>query len=1016
MLVTAVVALANEVGYWGVGLAEEKGMGGDGSGNYVDCSVLYLFHIDFCLLQKTVLSNLIQEIEPLDVSVIQKDIPPATVDAMKRTISGMLGLLPSDQFQVSIEALWEPLSKLLISSMMTGYTLRNAECRLCLERNLDTDEGFVSRPKTEDSQLEAEGMLVNNRMNKTSGNDESLESETRDRENGVPGLGQIPPEAEKYILNLQSRLSSAKRVINSPFNYIPTTNFLRVKGKAQLFRVQMQQFVGEEQNDLLDYLRSLQPEKVAELSEPTSPALKETIHSVVHGLLATLSPKMHSKAPTLSESTSTGIVNLGFEEDCIDLVENTSLPFHPQISLTRDYLARLLFWCMLLGHHLRGLEYRSELMELLALTGDVENDAFGGEQNVDALGTKPPAMLHLFHLKSRSNFTCQFALHHLTHLHCFSSKPSCPKFSNLLQGHISNSHLFQIHAHILRANAHQDNLTATRLIGHYPPKLALRVFHQLQKPNIFPFNAIIRVLAEEGLCSTAFSIFKELKLRSLFPNDLTFSFLLKAWSRAKHPHYVDQIHTHVLKNGFIGNPFVCNGLLAVYAKGLKDLVSARKVFDEMPDKGGVYCWTSLIAGYAQSCLSEDVLKLFLLMVKEGLRPEDDTMVSVLSACSNLDIVKVEIWVRISSKFLDDFDSEKSGRDSVNTVLVYLFGKWGKIDKSREIFDVVSDEGKTSVLAWNAMIGAYVQNGCASEALSLFRAMMEDSRCSPNHVTLVFVFSACAQVGDLCLGMRVHEYTKTRGRKGLGVNRNLCTALIDMYSKCGSLEKAREVFDQMVTKDVVSFNAMIMGLAINGDGEEALSLFFDMQELGLHPNAGTLVGVLCACNHSGLLMRGRQIFSDMSQDFSVAPNLDHYACYVDLLARVGCVEEAIEVVTSMPFKPNAFVWGALLGGCLLHNRLELTRHISNMLVDADPENSGGYVMLSNAFAVDRRWSDVSVLRGHMRTRGVRKQPGRSWISIDGILHEFLAGSPSHPYIKTIYYTLDILVKQMRLADH
>ncbi|KAK2974513.1 hypothetical protein RJ640_018678 [Escallonia rubra] len=624
-------------------------------------------------------------------------------------------------------------------------------------------------------------------------------------------------------------------------------------------------------------------------------------------------------------------------------------------------------------------------------------------------------MLHLSLLKSRNNFTSQFALHHLTHLHSFSSNSSYPKFSNLLQGHISNSHLLQIHAHVLRANAHQDNLTATRLIGHYPPKLALRVFHQLQKPNIFPFNAIIRVLAEEGLCSIAFSIFKELKLRSLLPNDLTFSFLLKAWSRAKHPHYVDQIHTHVLKNGFIGNPFVCNGLLVVYAKGLKDLVSARKVFDEMPEKGGVYCWTSLIAGYAQSCQSEDVLKLFFLMVKEGLRPEDDTLVSVLSACSNLDIVKVEIWVRISSEFLDDFDSEESGRDSVNTVLVYLFGKWGKIDKSRERFDVISDEGKTSVLAWNAMIGAYVQNGCASEALSLFRAMMEDSRCSPNHVTLVFVLSACAQVGDFCLGMWVHEYTKTRGRKGLGVNRNLCTALIDMYSKCGSLEKAREVFYQMVTKDVVSFNAMIMGLAINGDGEEALSLFSEMQELGLHPNAGTLVGVLCACNHSGLLVRGRQIFSDMSQDFSVTPNLDHYACYVDLLARVGCVEEAIEVVTSMPFKPNAFVWGALLGGCLLHNRLELTTHISNMLVDADPENSGGYVMLSNAFAVDRRWSDVSVLRGHMRTRGIRKQPGRSWISIEGILHEFLAGSPSHPYVKSIYYTLDILLKQMRLAN-
>ncbi|KAJ6299077.1 hypothetical protein OIU76_020117 [Salix suchowensis] len=144
---------------------------------------------------------------------------------------------------------------------------------------------------------------------------------------------------------------------------------VRMKSAA----LQMQQFVSEEKNDLLDYLRSLQPEKVAELSEPTFPELKETIHSVVHGLLATLSPKMHSKTPPQSENTSPGSLNIGV--DCAELVENTSLHFHPLISLTRDYLARLLFWCMLLGHYMRGLEYRMELTELLSLTSHEENDS-----------------------------------------------------------------------------------------------------------------------------------------------------------------------------------------------------------------------------------------------------------------------------------------------------------------------------------------------------------------------------------------------------------------------------------------------------------------------------------------------------------------------------------------------------------------------------------------------------------------------------------------------------------------
>ncbi|XP_022854513.1 uncharacterized protein LOC111375832 [Olea europaea var. sylvestris] len=310
--------------------------------------------------KKSVLSNLIQEIEPLDVSLIQKDVPPTTIDAMKRTISGMLGLLPSDQFQVMIEALWEPLSKLLISSMMTGYTLRNAEFRLCVEKNLEIHKGHIDKQKAEDTKLEAEGLLLNDdEVSKFFRQDNLPLSETNGEVTSqIPDLGEISLEAREYILRLQSRLSSVRKELHE------------VKRKSAA--LQMQQFVGEEKNDLLDYLRSLQPEKVAELSEPSSPELKDTVHSVVHGLLATLSPKMHSKASDLSDNPAIGTIIIE-TKDCIDVVENTSLQFQPLISLTRDYLARLLFWCMLLGHYLRGLEYRLELMELLSLPCVEEN-------------------------------------------------------------------------------------------------------------------------------------------------------------------------------------------------------------------------------------------------------------------------------------------------------------------------------------------------------------------------------------------------------------------------------------------------------------------------------------------------------------------------------------------------------------------------------------------------------------------------------------------------------------------
>ncbi|KAG6710692.1 hypothetical protein I3842_05G014600 [Carya illinoinensis] len=284
---------------------------------------------------------------------------------MKRTISGMLGLLPSDQFQVLIEALWEPLSKLLVSSMMTGYTLRNAEYRLLLERNLDMNEGIPEKQTLENAKLDLQGFLLGSvRIVKLSGEyklPSKFDKLTGDSSENVDiqHLNEMSPEAQQYILHLQSRLSSVRKEL------------CEIKGKSAA--LQMQKFVGEEKNDLLDYLRSLQPEKVAELSEAASPELKEIIYSVVHGLLATLSPKMHSKAP-LSANSPTGTVNVG-SEDCGEIVENASLQLQPLISLNRDYLARLLFWCMLLGHFLRGREYRMELMELLSLTSSAENDA-----------------------------------------------------------------------------------------------------------------------------------------------------------------------------------------------------------------------------------------------------------------------------------------------------------------------------------------------------------------------------------------------------------------------------------------------------------------------------------------------------------------------------------------------------------------------------------------------------------------------------------------------------------------
>ncbi|PKA61005.1 hypothetical protein AXF42_Ash020813 [Apostasia shenzhenica] len=317
--------------------------------------------------KKSLLSDLIQEIEPLDLNLIQKDVPAVTVDAMKRTISGMLGILPSDRFNVVVEALWKRLFKLLVSSMMTGYTLRNAEYRLSLERNLET---FEDHHNKEEYLEKHEPQNLCNDYDKLQDRTPTL-FDLSEGDDMLPnidkgevsvcgdicfeGSEELTLEAREYIRSLKFRLSSVEKELHE------------VKRKNSA--LQLQQFVGEEKNDLLDYLRSLQPEKVLELSEPTSSEVQEVIHSVAHGLLATLSPKMHSKLPFQSDSVP-GVAFSFTKDECKELLENASIQLHPLVTVPRDYLARLLFWCLLMGHYLRGLEHRLELKQLLTIAGD----------------------------------------------------------------------------------------------------------------------------------------------------------------------------------------------------------------------------------------------------------------------------------------------------------------------------------------------------------------------------------------------------------------------------------------------------------------------------------------------------------------------------------------------------------------------------------------------------------------------------------------------------------------------
>ncbi|CAK9138257.1 unnamed protein product [Ilex paraguariensis] len=268
-----------------------------------------------------------------------------------------------------------------------------------------------------------------------------------------------------------------------------------------------------------------------------------------------------------------------------------------------------------------------------------------------------------------------------------------------------------------------------------------------------------------------------------------------------------------------------------------------------------------------------------------------------------------------------------------------------------------------VVSWNVMIDGYTQHGRPNDAFVLFRKMLK-ANLKPNEVTLLAVLSACGQLGALESGRWVHSYLKNNG---IEINVHVGTALIDMYSTCGSLEDARLVFDKIKNKDIIAWNSMIVGYAMNGFSQEALQLFSDMCGMLLHPTDITFIGL--------------GFFRSMKDEFGIEPKIEHYRCMVNLLGRAGHLKEAYLLVKGMKIAPDPVLWETLLGACRLYGNIGLAEEIVRFLVDHNLANSGTYILLSNIYAATGRWDGVARTRTLMKDSGVQKEPGCSSIEVN-----------------------------------
>ncbi|KAK9667769.1 hypothetical protein RND81_13G010300 [Saponaria officinalis] len=493
------------------------------------------------------------------------------------------------------------------------------------------------------------------------------------------------------------------------------------------------------------------------------------------------------------------------------------------------------------------------------------------------------------------------------------------------------------------------------------------------------------------------------------------------------------VHCLVWKLGFGGNVLVENGLVHFYAVG-GFLSRARQVFDECSERD-VVTWTAMIDGYVQRGGVDEGLRLFGVMLCGEVVPNEVTMITLLSACalkadlnlgmrlhSYIEKSDFEFTLNLKNAMLDMY--VKCGgltsarrvfelmefRDVFSwTSMVNGCAKCGELELARRYFDEMPAK---NVVSWNAMIAGYSQNNRPKDALELFHAMV-DGGLVPIEATLVCILSACAQSSNLNSGQWIHHHYIRQNKIEITVS--LGNALIDMYAKCGRIDVAEELFNDMGKRDLVSWNSMINSYADHGKGNEALTLFDRAINLGIKPDHITFVGILSACSHAGLVTRGRKHFTDMKQVFGLEPKVEHYACMIDLLGRVGLLEEAYDMITTMPVDPDEAAWGALLNGCRMHGNADLGKLAARKLIDLDPADSGTYVILANLCSREKRWDDVSEIRHLMREKGVRKTQGRSSIELEGQFHEFSVADDSHPRAEDIYKILAITFMFSNLED-
>ncbi|XP_026389171.1 pentatricopeptide repeat-containing protein At5g16860-like [Papaver somniferum] len=558
------------------------------------------------------------------------------------------------------------------------------------------------------------------------------------------------------------------------------------------------------------------------------------------------------------------------------------------------------------------------------------------------------------------------------------------------------------------------------------------------------WNSIVAAYMQSGDSDEALMLFMRMTTSvKLLPDVVSLVNILPTFGSGGALEHGRQVHGLAVRSGLFDDVFVGNAILNMYAK-CKMMDHAKKVFDVMEDKDvvtwnamvtaysqsgsfkdvlllvekmkekriemDVVTWSAVIAGYAQRGHGCEALDVFRQMQISGSVPNVVTLISLLSGCATAGaLLQGKETHCYSMKCILKREGVGHEEDKmVNNALIDMYAKCHDVSSARCIFDSLTFIER-NVVTWTAMIGGYAQQGDANDSVKVFSEMMRGSS-TPNAFTISCVLMACSRLSALRSGKEIHAYALRNRYENSMLH--VANCLIDMYSKCGDVDAARNVFDNMKQRNDVSWISLMTGYGMHGRGEDALEYFDGMLKAGFVPEGLTFVVVLYACSHSGMVDQAINYFNNMTKDFGVIPQVEHYACMVDVLGRAGRLNEAVELINRMPVEPSQIVWVALLSACKTHTNVELGELASKKLLEMDSENDGSYTLLSNIYADAGCWNDVARIRSLMKKSGIRKRPGYSYVQGKKGNTTFFVGDRSHPQSEQIYKVLADLILRIK----